>query len=202
MKSSKKFIIALVVLVLLAATPAFAKSTYYFKGDQVFSIRAGVDFPGFISFYNDSERGTVTFWDTHMKLGGVASIAYQGYINERLALGGELGYVFNYSRSNKIMTTVPLTAKLTFVPVQTGKFDLATSLNLGGAFLRYDEGRFFSPHVSLTLTPTIFFNENWGLGIESGLMLTWEFYTKNSNKHDASAFCGLIPVTLALSYRH
>ncbi|MBR2281002.1 MAG: hypothetical protein IJ863_00105 [Spirochaetales bacterium] len=202
MKSSKKFIIALVVLVLLAAAPAVAKSTYYFKGDQVFSIRAGVDFPGFISFYNDPDRGTVTFWDTHLRLGGVASIAYQGYINERLALGGELGYVFNYSRSNKIMTTVPLTAKLTFVPVQTGRFDLAASLNLGGAFIRYDEGRFFSPYASVTITPTIFFNENWGLGLETGIMATMEFYTRNSNKHDASAFCGLLPVTLALSYRH
>ncbi len=202
MKSFKKLIIALVVVLMLAAVPAFARSTYYFTGDQVFSIRAGVDFPGFISFYNDPDRGTVSFWDTHMKLGGFASIAYQGYISEYFALGGELGYVFNYSLSNKLLTTVPMTVKLTYVPIQTGHFDFAASLNLGGAFVRYDEGKFFSPFASITLTPSFFFTDNWGIGIETGIMTTWEFYTKNNDKHDASAFCGLIPVTLALSYRH
>ncbi len=202
MKSFKKLILALVVVLMLAAVPAFARSTYYFAGDQVFSIRAGVDFPGFISFYNDSDRGTVSFWDTHMKLGGFASIAYQGYISEYFALGGELGYVFNYSLSNKLLTTVPMTVKLTYVPVQTGRFDLAASLNLGGAFVRYDDGKFFAPFASITLTPSFFFTDNWGIGIESGVMATWEFYTKSNDKHDSSAFCGLIPVTLALSYRH
>lgn len=201
MKSSKKFIIALVVLVLLAATPAFAKSTYYFKGDQVFSIRGGVDFPGFISFYKDPERGTFTFKETNIDLGGVASIAYQGFMTERFALGGELAYVFNYC-GGKLLTTVPLTAKLTYIPVQTGTFDIAASLNLGGAFVRFKESRYFAPYASVTITPSVYFNENWGLGIESGIMATWEFYTKNSNKREYSAFCGLIPVTLTLSYRH
>ena len=97
---------------------------------------------------------------------------------------------------------MPITAKFTYVPVQTGKFDIALSLNLGGAFIRYNEGKYFAPFASLTLTPSFFFTENWGLGVETGLMVTSEFYGKNSNKNLASAFCGLMPVTLTLSYRH
>ncbi|MBO4717215.1 MAG: hypothetical protein J5599_04895 [Spirochaetales bacterium] len=48
----KTIIMGLVmILILIAAMPIFARSTYYFPGDSVFSIRAGVDFPAFISFY-------------------------------------------------------------------------------------------------------------------------------------------------------
>ena len=179
--------------------PLFARSTYYFKGDQVFSIRGGVNFPAFFAFYFKPERNTT---DTHLKMGGYASIAYQGYVSETLALGGELSYAFNYSQSDILMTTVPITAKLTWVPVQTGKFDVAMSLNIGGAFLRYHDGRFFSPFVSLSLCPSFFINENWGIGVEGQLMLTTEFYTEKSGKKEASAFAGLVPLTLVLSYRH
>ena len=195
----KRAILIILVLILLAGVPVFARSSYYFKGDQVFSIRAGVNFPGFFAFYFKPERNTT---DTHLKMGGYASIAYQGYVSETFALGGELSYAFNYSKSDILMTTVPITAKLTWVPVQTGKFDLAMSLNLGGAFLRYNEGRFFSPFVSVSLCPSFFINENWGIGVEGQLMLTTEFYTQKSGKKDASAVAGLVPVTLVLSYRH
>ena len=191
-----------VILVLIAAMPVFARSTYYFPGDSMFQIRAGVDFPAFISFYKDPDRGTVTFKDTHIGLGGYASLSYQGFISESFAIGGELTYVFNYSDSKQLLTTVPIAAKLTYLPVQTGKFDLAFSLNLGGAFIRYNEGKYFAPFASVTATPSFFFSENWGLGVETGLMVTSEFYGKNSTKSKASAFCGLMPVTLVLSYRH
>lgn len=198
----KKIIIAMILLATITAFPAFAGSTYYFKGDQVFSLRAGVNQPAFFSFYNDPEKGTLTFGNTHLKLGGYASIAYQIYLAERFAIGGELAYVFNSSNSKDLLTTVPITAKLTFVPVQTGKLDIAMSLNLGGAFIRYNAGKYFAPYASLTLTPSIFFTENWGLGIESGIMFTGEIYTPKNSKYKSSAFAGLIPITLALSYRH
>ena len=195
----KKAILIILMLVLLAGIPVFARSTYYFKGDQVFSIRGGVNFPGFFAFYFMPERNTT---DTHLEMGGYASIAYQGYISEYFALGGELSYAFNYSKERILLTTVPITVKLTFVPVQTGKFDLATSINVGGAFIRYDEGRFFSPYVSVSVCPSVFINENWGIGAEATFMLTTEFYTQKSGKKEASALAGMVPLALVLSYRH
>ena len=114
----------------------------------------------------------------------------------------ELGYVFNYSRSGMLLTTVPITVKLSYLPVQTGKFDLALGLNLGGAFIRYDEGKYFAPVASVTLNPTFYFSETWGLGVETGLMVTSEFYGSNNAKSKASAFAGMMPGVLTLSYRH
>ena len=63
----KRAILIILVLILLAGVPVFARSSYYFKGDQVFSIRAGVNFPGFFAFYFKPERNTT---DTHLNMGG------------------------------------------------------------------------------------------------------------------------------------
>lgn len=198
----RKAILTILVLALLATGTAFARNGYYATGDQVFSFRAGVNFPAFISFVNDSERDTLKFEDTHLKLGGYAAISYQGFVSEKFALGGELGYAFNYSQSSLLCTTVPISAKLTFVPVQTGSFDIAASISLGGAFLRYGEGKYFAPYAQATIQPTIFFSESWGIGIEAGIMATAELYTSNSNKVKDNAICGMLPVILTVAYRH
>lgn len=198
----RKVLTFILILALAGTSFAFARNTYYAKGDQVFSFRAGVDFPHSISFLNDSTKNTVLFEDTHMKLGGYASISYQGYMNERFALGGELGYAFNYSLSSLLLTVVPITAKLTFVPVQTGRFDISASLNLGGAFIRYDKGKYLAPYAQATIQPTFFISESWGIGIEAGIMAMAELYTKTNNKYTSSAICTMLPVVLTVAYRH
>lgn len=194
----------IVILLVLCVSTAFCGSTYYQKGDQVFSIRAGVDFPAFLFFFNDSSRNQ-TFNDIHMqKVGGVASIAYQGFLNEYFAIGGELGYEFINSYTPLLYTTVPITAKFTYIPVQTGKFDLAFSANVGAAFIKYDTGKYLAPYASLTLCPTFYITDSWGLGIETGIMTTAEIYTKNStySKYNDNSVVGMIPLTLCISYRH
>lgn len=200
----KKSTLIIGILLIFAVSFAFCSSTYYERGDQVFSIRAGVDFPAFLSFFNDSSRNQ-TLGDIHMKkVGGIASISYQGFLNEYFAIGGELGYYFINSLTPSLYTTVPITAKLTYIPVQTGLFDLAFSANVGFAFIKYDTGKYFAPFASLTLAPTFYITDNWGLGIESGLMASAELYTKNSsyNKYQNNAVLGMIPLSVVVSYRH
>ncbi len=199
MKKSTTFILILLIIVI---SPAFCANKYYETGDQVFSFRAGVDFPAFIAFINDSSKNQ-TFSNIHMqKVGGIASISYQGYLTERLALGGELGYQFINSLTPELFTAVPITAKLTYVPVQTGLFDLALSANLGMTFIKYDEGKYLAPYASLTIQPSFYVTESWGIGIEAGITTTAELYTKNSGKSDSSALFGMIPLAIVVSYRH
>jgi len=199
MKKSTTFILILLIIVI---SPAFCANKYYETGDQVFSFRAGVDFPAFIAFINDSSKNQ-TFSNIHMqKVGGIASISYQGYLTERLALGGELGYQFINSLTPELFTAVPITAKLTYVPVQTGLFDLALSANLGMTFIKYDESKYLAPYASLTIQPSFYVTESWGIGIEAGITTTAELYTKNSGKSDSSALFGMIPLAIVVSYRH
>ena len=200
----KKSTLLIVVLLVLCVSTAFCSSTYYDKGDQVFSIRAGVDFPAFLSFLNDSSRNQ-TFGNIHMqKVGGIASISYQGFLSENFAIGGELGYQFINSLTPSLYTTVPITAKFTYIPVQTGLFDLNLSANVGVAFIKYDTGKYLAPYASLTVCPTFYITDSWGLGLESGIMTTAEIYTKNSSykKYQDNSILGMIPLTLCVSYRH
>lgn len=199
MKKSTTFVLILLIIVL---SPAFCANKYYETGDQVFSFRAGVDFPAFVAFVNDSSRNQA-FGDIHMqKVGGIASISYQGFLTEHLALGGELGYQFINSLTPELFTSVPITAKLTYVPVQTGLFDLALSANLGMAFIKYDESKYLAPYASITIQPSFYITDSWGIGIEAGITTIAELYTKNSGKSDSSAFFGAIPLALVVSYRH
>ena len=200
----KKRTLIIGIMLIIAVSFAFCSSTYYERGDQVFSIRAGVDFPAFLFFFNDSARNQ-TFSDIHMQtVGGVASISYQGFLNSYLAIGGELGYDFINSYTPSLYTTVPISAKLTYIPVQTGLFDLAFSANLGFAFIKYDTGKYLAPYASLTINPSFYITDNWGLGLESGLFATTELYTKSSSyeKSQHNAVLGMIPLTVVVSYRH
>lgn len=200
----KKCTTIVIVLLVLAVLPAFCTAGYYETGDQVFSFRAGVDFPAFLSFLNDPSRNQ-SFSDIHMqRVEGIASISYQGYLTQNLALGGELGYQFINSLTPSLYTAVPITAKLTYVPVQTGLFDLALSANLGMAFIKYDDGKYLAPYASITLQPSFYITESWGIGIESGIMATAELYTKNAtyDKYSKNAVLGMIPLALVVSYRH
>ncbi len=200
----KKRALIIGILLVFAVGAVFCSSTYYERGDQVFSIRAGVDFPSFLFFFNDSSRNQ-TFSDIHMQsVGGVASISYQGFLNEYFAIGGELGYQFINSLTPSLYTTVPITAKLTYYPVQTGLFDLAISLNAGFAFIKYDTGKYFAPFASLTVAPTFYISDTWGIGLESGIMASTEIYLKNSSydKYQHNSVLGMIPLTVVVSYRH
>ncbi len=200
----KKRLLIIGILLVFAVGLAFCSSTYYERGDQVFSIRAGVDFPAFLFFFNDSSRNQ-TFSDIHMqKVGGIASISYQGFLSEYWAIGGELGYQFINSLTPSLYTSVPITAKLTYIPVQTGNFDLAFSANLGFAFIKYDTGKYFAPYASLTVTPSFYITDSWGIGLESGIMASTEFYFKNSSydKYQHNSALGLIPLAVVVSYRH
>ena len=162
----KKRTLFIAILLVLCVSTAFCSSTYYERGDQVFSIRAGVDFPAFLTFLNNPSRNQ-TFSDIHMQsVGGVASISYQGFLSEYFAIGGELGYQFINSLSPSLCTTVPITAKFTYIPVQTGTFDIAINANVGFAFLKYDTGKYLAPYASLTLCPSFYFTDSWGLGLD------------------------------------
>lgn len=198
----KKFILAILIVIILTTLPIFAKSNYYFTGDSVFSIRAGVTLPAFFAFPANHDKALVPFENTHMHPGGLASLAYQVFVTPSLALGGQIEYGFNYSNSNNLLTTIPLSGKLSYIPVQTGKFDLAFSLNLGAAFIRYNDGKYLAPFASATITPSFYFNESWGLGLETGLLTTFEVYLPNSNKNKDTCITAMMPISLVLSYRH
>ncbi|MCR4676653.1 MAG: hypothetical protein K5634_05430 [Sphaerochaetaceae bacterium] len=200
----KKFTIVLLLLI-LACSAVFADS-YYEKGDTMFSVNAGITYPGFLFFPNrtSGDKFVAGVSGTHMAIGGYASLSYQVFLNRSLALGGQIGYAFNNSQAGIIFATVPITGKLTFVPVQSSTFDLKFSFNGGVSVLRYNTNRFLSPFASITVNPTYYFNNSWGVGIEAGMWAWYESYPESSsnNKYEDTCLGAMVPITISLTYRH
>ncbi len=206
----KKFILCL--LLIAAIVPVFCFAKYYDSGDSCFCIRLGSDFPMLVSFPNadEGEKLYTGFGTAEDKIGlsaGITgSLSYVAFLNSDFAVGGELGYILNFTRIDQhFFTEVPITAKVSYYPVQTGKFDLVVNANLGYNYVKFMNssdvtGSCSSLYASVTLAPTYYFGSSWGLGLEGGASCMFELHTKS--KRDANAIMLKVPASLVISYRH
>lgn len=196
----KKIFPALIALVLVASAAFAAAAPQYDTGNQVFSFRAGLSIPDFIWFPNSSSDNFRAFSDMHLKLGGLGALNYRYFITPYIAIGGELGYVFNSSLAGKLLTEVPISAEVSLYAVQSKRFDLIGSAGLGIAFTRYNSGFYMTPQAYLSIEPVFYFNSNWGIGLCGGLNAFAEIYT--SDKAEDTAIAGFSPIKLTVHYRH
>lgn len=196
----KNIVTILVFLLVISIVPVFAED-FYDKGNTFFTVNAGITVPGFAKFVNNSEYGTKTLPDKmHTKIGGYGSLSYQVFTTSKIAVGGEIGYGFNYTQSDKILTTVPMTVKFSFLPIQTGRFDLSINPSLGVTYNRYNETKFMMPYAAITACPSVFIGDSWGLGLNMGMWFNAEIHTSSKLKKD-NAIVGFMPITFALTYR-
>ena len=198
----KKKVMAFATIALLVMM-ALTAADYYDTGSQIFMINAGVDIPLSVSFKDESSSSFVTntgigMDGTHINVGGYGSIDYEVFTNSKIAIGGEIGYQFNYCTDEVLFTQVPMCFKASYVPVQ-GMFEIPLSIGLGFSYMSYNEKSILSPMASATIGFRFFPTENWGFGIKSGIKATFELYLSDSEKNGIGTF---IPVHLYASYRH
>lgn len=187
------------LMLFLSVLSGVGAASYYDTGSQIFTITAGVTTP--MSF---TSNGETMFWpgngdnQTHHTIGGIGALSYQIFVTPYLAIGGELGYQFDFSRSGDVSTNVPITAKLTYVPLQ-GDFEIPLSLGLGIDYISYDS----YSKITLGLTAEVgfryFFTDSWGVGINAGLLVVPELYFDDTSKIGVMTY---IPTTLSVTYRH
>lgn len=197
MKKRKAIILLLLALLL---TPAYS-ATFYDNGSQRFVINAGVNFPLTITTFSDSTTYFgMGYGNTNLSLGGYGSLTYQVFLNSFIALGGEIGYNFNFWVDDTLLTLVPLQAKLTFFPLQ-GRFDLPISLGVGGAYLSSGGSETnVTLFASFELGFDYYITDHWGIGLKTGLWLVPELMT-DSNATANNALATYIPLTIAATYR-
>ncbi len=194
----RKTILA-VLLFLLIAVSAFS-ATYYDNGSQRFTITAGPTFPLTLTTNGETYVG-MGLEGTKMKLGGYGSIAYQVFLTDYVAIGGEIGYDFNYTVDDTLFTAVPMLFKTTIFPLQTGRIDLPISLGIGASYLSLSgTGSHLTPFVNAEVGLDYYFNDNWGMGVKSGIWLVPELFAK-STEYSNTALTTFIPVTLSVTYR-
>jgi len=194
----KKFL--LLGTVLLLVIPSLFSAPYYDKGSQMFSFTVGTTVPSFTYFFNDQEFLTGVGEDnTGMKVGGYGAISFQVFNTQRTAIGGEIGYDFNFAADEELFTAVPFFAKYSYLPVQ-GQYDIPISFGLGGAYIKYNDAALMTLYANMQIGVTWYPGKNWGFGLNTGLWLIPEFNYIDELKQD-NAVAGLIPVTLSITYR-
>lgn len=204
-KMKKLFLIVLLAVSLISGAAA---APYYDAGSQMFSINVGPTIPFFT--YNGKDNQTL-FWpglnepgkleNTNEYVGGIGSISYQVFLNEYWALGGELGYQFNYVAGTDIFASVPINLKVSYYPVQTGVFDLPISLAAGLNYISFKDNSKLTFSAKLEIGGMFYFNDEWGLGAIAGLNFIPEIYLTEDRKI-YSGIEAYIPITVSVAYRH
>ena len=197
-------LLALSVLLGVSATP------YYDAGSQMFTINVGPTVPFFT--YNGLDNKAY-FWpginpappadpvNTNTLVGGIGSISYQVFLSPYWALGGELGYQFNYVAGTDIYASVPINVKVSYYPVQTGRFDLPISLGIGLNYISFKDSSKLSFSAKIEFGGIYYFNDEWGLGLLAGLNFVPDVYlTKDRGIY--SGIDAFIPITVSVAYRH
>ena len=198
--------LGILATLLLLPSLLFAAELYYDSGSQIFNITAGATVPFFYNYPDrDPDQGPDwTFWPgdgpnrTHRSVGGVGAISYQVFLHPYFAIGGELGFQFDFSRAGIVETNVPIFVKATTVPVQ-GRFEVPISLGAGLLYTSYDGSSKLTFGCELEVGMRYFITDEWGVGINVGLYIFPELYAGNAGKMSTLAY---IPATLTVSYRH
>ncbi len=200
MKKILKFLAALLLLPSLL----FAAEPYYDAGSQIFNITAGATVP---FFYNNPEHdpawtfgpGLADKGHTNSTVGGIGAISYQVFLNPYLAIGGELGFQFDFQAESKVVATnVPIFVKLTTLPVQ-GRFEVPISVGAGLLYTSYDGSSKLTFGCDLEVGIRYFITDAWGIGVNVGLLFIPEIYVSNAAKMSTLSY---MPATLTVSYRH
>jgi hypothetical protein len=195
----KKIITILLVCIVVTGS-LFAATPFYDKGNQLFSFNVGVTFPTFTHFFNTKETvAGLGEGKTGAVLGGYGGISYQVFNTPYTAIGGEIGYDFNFSVSKELFTAVPFYAKYTYLPLQ-GKFDIPISAGLGGAYIKYNDASMMTLYMNIETGFIWYPGDHWGIGLHTGLWLIPEFNYFDHLTID-NALAGIIPLTLSISYR-
>lgn len=191
----KKTLTALLLVLTLFSSALFA-AAYYENGSQVFTISAGTNIPLFAKSSDKIEFGPGSN-GTNFTVGGFGSIDYEVFLHPYIAIGGELGYQFNFIADGMVFSSVPILFKATYVPLQ-GTVELPISLGLGLDYLSYNGKSKICMMGELNVGVRYFFNQEWGMGLNTGLTFTPEFYSDKTK----NGMIGFVPINLTVNYRH
>lgn len=202
MKQKLKSISLLLLLAVVLCSSLYS-ATYYDNGSQRFTITAGPVLPLTLTTFSDDYTGVgsgegVTGFEP---VGGFGSLTYQMFLNPYVAIGGEIGYAFNYNVDETLLTNVPMQFKLTYIPLQ-GRFEIPISLGLGFSYMSVSDGGAYLPFfASFETGIDWYFTDNWGVGVKSGIWVIPELYFQSS-KSSQNALLTMVPITLSVTYRN
>ena len=186
---------------MFAILPANAMAEYS-KGNYQINLRVPLSIPTFTYLQvgePDNHSGqTLTFSDMGFKgiQGGVeADVGY--FLNDKLSVGGILGYDFAYDRGGRILSKVPILCKANYILFSQGIAEVPASAFLGVNYWKYHSQEHFVLHAGVEIGVNAFWSESWGAMFRTGFWIYPELYA-DSYKSNISGF---IPIILGVTYR-
>lgn len=139
-------------------------------GDQFINVRLMPNFP--LNF------------GKNLKVGGQATVGYGRFLTSWLALNVELGFGYNPTIGSNILTYIPMTVGVTFLPA-IKKFEFPITFNIGMVATNYLANTFF-PGLIIRAGAGCYYriSEGWSAGIEGFFTYMPQWYFKDSSKND------------------
>jgi hypothetical protein len=135
--------------------------SYHSKGDQTFSIEAGLFIPITsmdLSPNGDGDSGEVfNSLSGQLDFGGTGFLSYMGYLNGNFRVGGEFGGMFSSDLNDNNFYMVPIMVKTAFDINLSTYFTIPLYLSAGITLNSYDD--YFS--VDPIVKPGVGFNWNY-----------------------------------------
>lgn len=139
-------------------------------GDQFINVRVMPNFP-------------LNFGDK-VKIGGQVTVAYGRFLTNWLAVGAELAFGYNPTLGSNILTYIPMSLSVTFLPT-IKKFEFPLTANVGMVATNYLSNTFF-PGLYVRAGAGCYYriNESWSAGIEGFFSYMPHWYFKQPDKND------------------
>ena len=177
--------IAAIPLAAQSATPTAALPTAearmvtrtFNPGDKIFSISLGVNQPIF-----NINPNNMKLKNPKLYLGGAAELEWDFFVLPGLALGGQIGGIFNNTPAQRTLFLVPLSFKTSyFFGIQPWEFPIG--LGIGPCIDTVSD----STHVDLFLKPQggVFYRVNavWSFGVNVSYLFIPQIYSSHPDQN-------------------
>jgi hypothetical protein len=138
----------------------------YTRGDQTFTFNVGLITPLF--FIN---QGSVMQHNFTPPVGGTGTISYLHFLGPVLAIGGEIGFQFNYTLAENVIYFIPIGFRTSW-QFLFRRFEFPLSVTTGIVFHRYLNTGYVGPFLKGGAAAFFRATASWSFGLSS----EWTLY--------------------------
>lgn len=145
------------------------------KGDQLITVHLGAVVPLF------NTGGDIGFTKkTNMNVGGLGTIGFSQFINNRIALGGEVSFAFNTTLGDNLYFYIPMMFTTSYETV-FDRIRVPVSLGVGFAFQTYNSINYFGPLIRPKVGAYYQYSPSWSFGLAAEWSTIFQFYKESKN---------------------
>jgi hypothetical protein len=165
----------------------------YARGDQIFTMSAGLFIPLFYHMPNSDG-----FIAPNQSLGGMGTLGWSSFLTNRIFLGVNLSGAFSSSPQELINTQLPLTMQAGYMFLYRS-FEIPVTMEAGIIMNKYDVQTYFGPVLKPGVSFYWVMDASWAFGLTTKYWWVPEIYF--GDKKENTAFGNFTEATFSARYR-